>query len=54
VAVAGFGAFGQAQRASVAGFDAHVAKPIDVLELRRALGDAAAAPDEPPREMTPA
>jgi CheY-like chemotaxis protein len=54
VAVAGFGAFEQAQRAQVAGFDAYVTKPIDIMELRRALGDATAAPDEPPREKTPA
>jgi signal transduction histidine kinase/CheY-like chemotaxis protein len=54
VAVAGFGVFAKASRASAAGFDAHVAKPIDLLELRRALGDAAAASGEPPRAMTPA
>jgi signal transduction histidine kinase/ActR/RegA family two-component response regulator len=53
VGVAGFGDFEQAPRAQAAGFDACLAKPIDLAELRRALGDATAAPDEP-REIAPA
>jgi signal transduction histidine kinase/CheY-like chemotaxis protein len=51
VAVAGFGEFEQGPRAQAAGFDAHLEKPIDLAQLRRAL-DGAKAPDEPPRETT--
>jgi PAS domain S-box-containing protein len=44
IALTGYAQPEDVQRAIEAGFDRHVAKPVDVAELERLLGDAGAAP----------
>lgn len=52
VALSGYGSFEHRARALEAGFDAHIAKPIDVVHLRReiaALSGPCSRPIKGPR-----